>query len=130
MERLAGGILRRDNKILLGKRHENRASYPGVWDVIGGHCHENESFTDGLCRELSEEIGIIPTHYELLIRVDNSPTFVLEIYLIQAWRGEVSNRCPDEHAELSWFTVGEASNLPLADERYKAIFALAFADKI
>lgn len=122
MEKLVGGILLSNDKILLGKRTKHRAAYPGVWDVIGGHCEEAESFTEALIREMSEEIGVVPVSYERLIRIDNHPTFLYEIYLIRSWENDVSNRVPDEHSEIGWFTVEQAKKLPLADERYVLLF--------
>jgi 8-oxo-dGTP diphosphatase len=122
MKKLVGGILLRNNKILLGKRTEHRDFYPGVWDIIGGHCEDGESFTDALIRELSDEIGIVPLEYELLTRVDNPPAFLFEIYLIRSWANDVSNRSPDEHSVLGWFTIEEATKVPLADDRYVLLF--------
>ena len=39
----SGGFLIRGNTILLGKRSDYREFYPGLWDVIGGHCEANET---------------------------------------------------------------------------------------
>jgi hypothetical protein len=39
----AGGILCKENKILLGKRSAHRSFYPDVWDIIGGHRENNET---------------------------------------------------------------------------------------
>jgi NUDIX domain len=39
----AGGILCRENKILLGKRSAHRSFSPHVWDIIGGHAASNET---------------------------------------------------------------------------------------
>lgn len=122
MNRLVGGILRWNDRILLGKRSEHRADCPGVWDLIGGHCCADESFTQALVRELFEEIGVVPVEYERLIRVDNQPTFIYEIYLVRSWTNPVTNRCPDEHSALAWFTPEQARQLPLADERYVQLF--------
>jgi len=52
----AGGLLVRSNEILLAKRSADRAFYPGVWDVVGGHCAGKETPTDALLRELEEEL--------------------------------------------------------------------------
>ena len=82
MKRYSSGILIKSNKILLGKRSAQRALYPGVWDFIGGHCEENESYDEAMTRELSEEIGVEPLDYELVTKIDRSPEFIFAIYLI------------------------------------------------
>ena len=122
MEKLVGGILVWNNKILLGKRSRHRPAYPGVWDLIGGHCEQSESFADALFRELFEEIGVVPLAYEQLTRVDQQPLFQYEIYLIRSWANSVSNRATDEHSEVRWFTVEQAKELSLADDRYRLLF--------
>lgn len=38
------------------------------------------------------------------------------------WTNPVANRCPDEHLALDWFTLEQARQLPLADERYVQVF--------
>ena len=56
----AGGVLVRANEILLAKRSSDRAFYPGVWDIVGGHVEAGELPPDALTRELYEELGIRP----------------------------------------------------------------------
>ena len=54
----AGGVLVRGRELLLARRADDRAFYPGVWDVVGGHCEPGESPRDALVREVEEEIGV------------------------------------------------------------------------
>src|SRR5437868_2489944 len=42
----AGGLLVRDRQILFARRSADRSFYPGVWDVIGGHCERDETPAD------------------------------------------------------------------------------------
>ena len=46
--------------MLLARRSPERLFYPGVWDVIGGHCEKDEAPGDALVREVKEEIGVTP----------------------------------------------------------------------
>jgi 8-oxo-dGTP pyrophosphatase MutT (NUDIX family) len=55
----------RNHQFLLGKRSGSSDWYKSVWDVFGGHSERNEHPSDTLKRELQEELGIIPTHYDL-----------------------------------------------------------------
>ncbi len=56
----AGGVLVRGEELLLARRSDDREFYPGVWDVVGGHCEEGEAPADALVREVEEEIGVVP----------------------------------------------------------------------
>ena len=44
----AGGLLVRQGRILLARRSADRSFYPGVRDVIGGHCERDEAPADAL----------------------------------------------------------------------------------
>ena len=68
-ERCAAGILKKDNKILLGKRSESLKFYPNVWDISGGHCEKNETLENTLVRELQEEIGVTATEFHHLAQL-------------------------------------------------------------
>lgn len=51
-----GVIIRKDNKILLGKRIN--AHHADVWSVPGGHVEFGETLSDCARREVMEEVGI------------------------------------------------------------------------
>jgi 8-oxo-dGTP pyrophosphatase MutT (NUDIX family) len=133
MERVhVGGLLvrarRRDGlQILLGKRAPSRASYPGVWDVLGGRCEPGETPEQTLIRELVEETGVRPTEWRPLgvyrgaVPGDESPV-VLHLFVVTAWTGTPRNRQPEEHTQVAWFTVEDACRLRLADPAYRRVF--------
>ncbi len=61
--------------MLLAKRSAERAFYPGVWDVIGGHCADGEAPGDTLAREVKEEIGVTPCAFdEVAVLAEPHPT--------------------------------------------------------
>lgn len=86
------GLSSSDGQILLGKRSEGRALYPGVWDVIGGHCEDGESPTDTVLRELQEEIGARALSFrEIAVVAELNPCRHGEgeyhVFVVTAWRG-------------------------------------------
>lgn len=120
---LVGAILVKDGKLLLGRRSANKQSYPGVWDIIGGHFEPGEHNAQALVRELEEELGVTPIRMWPVTEVDIGETHTLSIYLVDAWNNEPAIR-NDEHSELGWFTPGEAGALSdLASPYYRDIFA-------
>lgn len=124
VQRLVGAILIGENKkILLGLRSNSRSFYPGVWDVIGGHCIEYERFEDALERELLEEINIKPTHFKEYKTIDKSPAFILKLFIVFNWEGEVTNIDDSEHEKIDWFTFTKAKTLTFPDKLYYQILS-------
>lgn len=108
-------------RILLGRRAPDRAFYPDVWDVPGGHCEPGEPPERTLVRELREELGVTPTAWRWLADL-RAPAVLLHLYVVTAWDGAPRNRQPAEHSEIGWFTVADACRLPLAHPDYPALF--------
>ena len=125
----AGAILVRDDQVLLGKRFEDRAFYPGVWDVIGGHCEDGESPTDTVLRELQEEIGVRALSLEEIAVVSEpNPSRhgdgEYHIFVVTAWEGEPS-LSKAEHSELRWLDMDHAQALTLPDPIYCSLLSAA-----
>jgi 8-oxo-dGTP diphosphatase len=116
-----GGILFKENRLLLGKRSAQRTFYPDVWDIIGGHAESNETPEQTLIRELKEELDVTATSTELLAVLTDQES-ILYIYLVTSWTGMIRNASPNEHDELGWFEVYEAVQLKLALSRYTEVF--------
>lgn len=123
----AAGILVEDDKILLGKRSFHLEFYPGVWDIIGGHCKDRETPEQTLKRELKEEIGVTPRRFiHVAVLSESEPDlhgeYEYHVYVVIDWSGSVTNLAPHEHTELRWFTVPEAVTLNLAHREYPNLF--------
>jgi mutator protein MutT len=123
----AAGILFRDRKILLGKRHSDRDFYPNTWDIPGGHCKDGETSEETLIRELKEELGITITEFNYVSLLQEPKRSLYgehdyHIYLVTDWIGTVRNLCPEEHSEICWFNPDEAFRLDLAHPDYPALF--------
>jgi 8-oxo-dGTP diphosphatase len=118
--------------ILLGKRSADRAFYPNVWDVFGGHVEPDESYEQALQRELYEELGITPIRWEYLTTLaepdpDQYGPGQYRFYLVTAWSGTPRNQQPHEHARIQWFALDQAKHLELAHPAYAGLFADALS---
>lgn len=125
-----GALLRRDGRILLGKRAATRAWYPDVWDIPGGHCEPGETYDEALTRELGEEIGVTPLTWEplaVLHSPDITPdeAYILHVYSVTAWRGTPRNLLTEEHSEVAWVATDDACRLSLAHPDYPTPFQQA-----
>ena len=120
-----GSLIVKEDKFLFGKRAATKSWYPGVWDIIGGHAMPDESPFETLLRELDEELGIVPTNYELIATVDvfeKELSLAVEyyIYIVNTWSGTPVNR-GGEHSEINWFTRDEMNKIQLASEEYLSL---------
>ena len=106
--RCAAGALIRDGKVMLVKRAPHMRSYPGVWDLFGGHIEGAESPEDALRREAMEELGVEIESFHLLGAIHDpvEPAEVM-VFAVTAWNGEPVNAAPDEHTAISWFRADE-----------------------
>jgi ADP-ribose pyrophosphatase YjhB (NUDIX family) len=115
-----GIMLLRNEKILLGKRHDDpqKASSElhgeGTWTMPGGKLHFLEKPEDGATRELFEETGMKTSPENLkLISLSNDMLsdahFVTFGFLCEKYEYEPRVMEPDEITEWKWF---ELDNLP------------------
>jgi 8-oxo-dGTP diphosphatase len=128
---VTGAFIRR-GRLLLCHRSVGRASYPGVWDLPGGHVEFGEAPLDALVRELTEELGVLITRptappLAILRPLEHEPSFELAIWVVTAWVGSVTNCAPTEHDELRWFGADEWSALSFAHPEYRTVLPLALA---
>lgn len=109
-----GVMLLRDNKILLGKRHEDPAKadselhLEATWTMPGGKIEYGESFEEAAKREVLEETGISLSKVSVIC-VNNDKNehahFVTIGMLGEEFMGEPKVMEPDEITEWRWFDL-------------------------
>jgi 8-oxo-dGTP diphosphatase len=128
-----GGVISRDNKVLLGLRAGHKKLAPNSWDIFGGHVEVGETWEETLIRELHEELDITARTYRYVTAFDetdpgkNGPRRY-HIYRVDAWDGAGPRLCGDEHVEMRWVTLGDALALDLAAAEYLELFAKIMSD--
>lgn len=123
MIRVAVGILKRDEKILIAERPTGKP-YSGYWEFPGGKIEENETGKEALIRELHEELGIDvidakPQFHHPYTYPDK--TVLLEIWLVEQFSGEPISK---ENQSLAWVTWSQLLERRLLEGN------LAIIDKI
>lgn len=113
-----------ERRILLCHRAPDRAWYPNVWDLPGGHVNASESSPEALARELEEELGVrtTPPVTPPLVRISASG-IEMSIWALTEWEGEITDRDPTEHDALAWFDASDLARLELAHPSYLAILS-------
>ena len=90
--------------LLLQKREGKHA---GRWGLVGGTNHSNESAWQGLCREIEEELGLIPDIKKTLPLerfVSNDSLFKFHTYFCVV-DSEFIPKLSDEHVAWGWFDL-------------------------
>ncbi len=113
--------------MLLCHRRTDRANYPNVWDLPGGHIEEGESSAGALRRELAEELGIEVEPPASPWEVLRDGDIELSVFLVDSWVGEPSNTAPDEHDELRWVNPEDIATLDTAHRSYSNMIRRAIA---
>jgi 8-oxo-dGTP diphosphatase len=127
MIRAVVGILKREDKVLVGKRPHGKP-YGGYWEFPGGKIEPNESGKNALIRELHEELGIdVTSAHSWFEHTHTYPdkTVFLEIWLVEKFSGEPHGK---ENQSLRWVTLPEVLELQLLEgnwsimDRIKTLF--------
>src|SRR5262249_35918442 len=127
MRHIVNALLVRRESVLLVRRAPHRVPYPELWSFPGGQLEPNENLTDGVLREIREEIGISPTSFSFLGTIldpnapDTDPA-TYYFYKVTKWDGGEPALLGDEHTDLQWLTPSVAAALPeLALEEYRPL---------
>lgn len=106
------GVIEDRGKILVLRRAPSMTYKPGTWDLPGGHLAANETFEEGLAREVAEETGLIIEIDRLLCANQTPGPYLQLIFACRPARAsrEVTLR-PYEHAEWRWATLEEIVQL-------------------
>ncbi len=113
-----GVMILKDNKVLLGRRHEDPKKADselhgeGTWTMPGGKMHVGESFEETAYRETLEETGLKINKAKLkLISLSNDikgdAHFVTIGFLAEDIKGEPEVMEPDEITEWQWFDLNQ-----------------------
>ena len=110
---VVGGLIRRGEKYLLGKRAEGK-SQAGHWEFIGGKIEPGETPEEALVRECQEEIALPLVNLQVRTSVVHTyPDKTIHLMLLDCEPVPGAEPTALEHAELGWFTVAEIPALDL-----------------
>jgi 8-oxo-dGTP diphosphatase len=109
-------LLIKGNTVLAEKRKLTKQVVPGVIALPGGHLEEGESPEEALLREVSEELGIVPSDkYYVCTLLHRSQEFrKLHYFAIHQWAGGITNH---EAEALLWVPFDEGETLDLDVDR-------------
>lgn len=103
-------LLVKDERILLARRY-NTGFEDGKYSLPAGHTEPEETFTQALIRETSEEIGLTLTEEQIkmshIMHRNNKHdrVYVDVFFMATDWTGTPENREPAKCDDLSWFPI-------------------------
>lgn len=113
---VVAAVIRRGGRILIARRaaHQHQG---GLWEFPGGKVEPAEAVQAALVRELREELGITPTAFSPLIRIEHDypdKSVCLDVWTVTDFAGEPLGR---EGQPLAWVTEDElpAHDFPAAN---------------
>lgn len=117
---VVAAVIRREGKVLLGKRPEE-TTLAGCWEFPGGKIELGEAPEVALARELREELGIEAQIGELKLVSTHDYAGVgilILFYEVQFWKGELKSI---HHDGLKWVLLSELSREKLPDANSKVL---------
>ena len=82
-------VVNNKGEVLVSQRKQG-THLGGYWEFPGGKLEPGESVADGLCRELKEELGIVPLSTRPLIRIRHhyaEKSVLLDVWKVEAYSG-------------------------------------------
>jgi len=111
------GIARRNNEILILKRHPKSRTNPNKWELPGGKVDSGEDFDKALIREFKEETNLDIELGQLIGAVQEdfphkkTIALVMEIILSE----EIEVKISHEHIDWKWATIDEIKDLKISN---------------
>ncbi len=108
-------IIKGELEFLLLKRSEDDQTYPGLWQMVTGSIHENETAHKTAFRELTEETGLTPQKFWIVPNVNSFYSSTKdEIHLVPVFAALVDAnsavRLSSEHSHYIWVKSEEAKS--------------------
>ena len=116
MKVIVGGIIRKDNKILMVQEAQEKCY--GQWNFPVGHLDEGETIFEGAIREIFEETGckVKLTKMLPIISAKGNSNIVRITFLTELLEENISFD-PSEILAVKWWEIEEIKNMPKTDLR-------------
>ena len=112
MKIVVKAIIRKSDRYLLQLRDNlPEIVYPNCWSFFGGEIKKNETYWQGLKRELNEEIHWLPNQGKYSHCTNNKKNKCIIHYYLVDFNFEETKLVLNEGQDLGWFTLIEITNL-------------------
>lgn len=114
-----------ESAVLLGLRPDHKA-HGGLWELPGGKMESDETPWQGLCRELKEELGIMPLNGSLIRELTYTyPDYTvnLKTFKVSSWQGQIYGR---EGQVCRWVSKADLVNYPMPEGTQRVLTEIGF----
>ena len=111
MEIIVGGIIEKDNKILMVKEAKKKCY--GKWNVPAGHLEDGETIFEGAIREIFEETGCkvrLKNVLPIINKEWENTTFLLITFTTELLEENISFN-KEEILDVKWISKEELKNM-------------------
>jgi len=119
------GLIARDGKIFVAKRAATKLTFPGSYELIGGHVDPGEQPVAALEREIMEELGVRVKVGQVVdvFTYESEGMFKVEICYLCSLEDPTAEPTlnPADHSEARWITVDEIPQLQKEDEEVEVL---------
>jgi len=117
---VVAAVIMRQQQLLLAQRAPN-SHLAGQWEFPGGKLLPNETFAQGICREIDEELALPVQAMATLACIEHHyHDKAVRLHFIACQLIDQRPPLCRVHAQIGWFTYQQAMQLPLAtaDRRF------------
>ena len=134
-------IVSKNKSILMIKRaHDYKGADIGkdMWDFVGGRIKSGEELKTALSREVSQEIGVEISSWQLVDAINfemkkgKNKMNRTQLFYLTNLPEETQLKLTDQHTSFKWFKLSEMSNLQIIEPYQKVLQDLTkqFSDPI
>lgn len=109
------GLLKKNNRILILKRHPNSKGNPNCWELPGGKVESGENFDKALIREFKEETNLNIKINDLIdVNQEKNPQRIYIAIIMNVSIASGYIKISDEHIDWKWISIDEIQNLEIS----------------
>lgn len=116
---VGAAIFNEERRLFIALRGKKARNERGKWEIPGGSVEFGETFEQAIKREIKEEHRVDIDIIELLgicdhIILEENEHWVSPTYVCRIREGTPAITEPDKCDDIGWFTLEEATHLPLS----------------
>ena len=129
---ILGGVIVKDNKVLVIQRSADEEAYPNLWEIPSGKKEPFEKSEDAVVREVKEETGldvevVMPISvFEFKVEKPDEIRDATQINFLVKLKGDQEVKISNEHQDFAWITKEEVKNYFSMSDEVRSVILRAF----